>query len=143
MKKSIVTLLLLVSLSCSSQTQNTPLEKEVKTALNAYIHAGDVNDVSALKPLLNDHFRVALFDSKKKITSILDKKTYSTFIEEKKFGGYPRTSSYHSILFIDKNMATVQVTLTSPGKPTLKNFYTLVKEHGKWNVLQDFVTLIK
>jgi hypothetical protein len=143
MKKSILLLFLSITLSSTSQSQTNLLEKEVKSALEAYLHAGDINDAEALKPLLNEYFRVALFDSEKDKTSILEKETYLKFIKEKKFGGYPRTIEYGSILFTEKNMATVQVTLTSPGKPTLKNFYTFAKENNKWNVVQDFVILIK
>ena len=96
-----------------------------------------------LSRFLNDNFRVAVFDLEKEATSILDKETSTSFIKDKKFGGYTRTTDYHSIAFIGQNMATVQITLTSEGKPTLKNFYTLVKDKSGWTVLQDFVTLVK
>jgi len=143
MKHSIFILGLVALLSMSFMQSPKIMEKEVKTALSGYINAGDNNDADALQAYLHDNFRVAFFDASKQATSILDKETYSTFIREKKFGGYPRTPKYHSVQFIEDNMATVQVTLTSPGKPTLKNFYSLVKENNEWRVIQDFVVLLK
>lgn len=143
MKKTILTLTVITLLTFHLQAQNATLVKEVKTTLKGYLQAGDQNNVEALKPYLNTNFRVIVYDDKKKATSILDKKKYSAFIKTKKFGGYPRTAEYHEVLFINENMATVQVTLTSPGKPTLKNFYSLVKERNMWTIIQDFVTLVK
>ncbi len=143
MKKTILILFVFTALSCSLQSQNKTLEKEVKAALQSYIHAGDINDANALQPLLSDNFRVVLFDAAKQGTSVLDKNLYTSFIRDKKFGGYTRTSEYHAVNFVGENMATVQITLISPGKPTLKNFYSLVREKGTWKVLQDFVTLVK
>ncbi|KZS39515.1 hypothetical protein AWE51_25700 [Aquimarina aggregata] len=142
MKTKILTLLTIVVLfSCKSKAQNGNTD-DIKSTLTSYIHAGDINDVAKLKPYLHDDFRVVLYDTKKDATSILDKKTYVSFIKTKKFGGYERTANYEDIQLIGNNMASIKMTLTSPGKPTLKNFYSLVKIKGKWLVFQDFVTLI-
>ena len=37
-------------LSCTAQTPNETMEKEVKITLNGYLEAGDKNDVNALEP---------------------------------------------------------------------------------------------
>ncbi len=141
--KILVTILTVFSLvACKSNAQNTD-SNVVKSALASYIDAGDTNDVKKLEPCLHTDFRVALYDGSKDATSILDRSTYITFIQTKKFGGYKRTANYEDIEFIGENMATVKVTLTSPGKPTLKNFYSLVKINNKWLVIQDYVTLVK
>lgn len=142
MKTKILALLTIVTLfSCQSRAQNHNID-DIKSTLTSYIHAGDINDVAKLKPYLHDDFRVVLYDNKKDATSILDKKTYLSFIETKKFGGYKRSANYEDVELIGDNMASIKMTLTSPGKPTLKNFYSLVKIKGKWLVFQDFVTLI-
>ncbi len=139
--KILAFLTTIIFFSCQSNAQNGNT-KDVKSMLASYINAGDTNNVTKLKPHLHNDFRVTLYDGKKDGTSILDKKTYISFIETKKFGGYKRTANYEDIQFIGNNMASVKVTLTSPGKPTLKNFYSLVKIKGNWLVLQDYVTLI-
>ncbi len=142
MKTKIFTFLALFSLlSCQSNAQNNDTS-DVKSTLELYIQAGDINDVKKLKPHLHNDFRVVLYDKKKDKTSILDKSTYISFIETKKFGGYIRTASFEDIQFIGKHMATIKATLTSPRKPTLKNFYSLVKIKNEWLVIQDYVILI-
>ncbi len=141
MKTQFLALLTIVLFSCKSNSQNANVD-DVKSALTEYLVAGDTNDVKKLKPYLHHNFRVTLYDGKKDAASILDKATYISFIDTKKFGGYTRTASYEDIQFIGDHMASVKVTLTSPGKPTLKNFYSLIKTKGKWQIIQDYVTLI-
>ena len=143
MKKTILILAITLLSNAIINAQNSSQNNAIKTALLEYIEAGDKNNANSLEKLLHINFRVALFDSNKQATSILDRKTYITFIDTKKFGGYKRTPVFHNITNIGANMSTVNVTLTSPGKPTLKNFYSLVKEKDTWKVLQDYVTLIK
>ncbi len=142
MKHSILILILTAFVSYNSMAQNSIMEEEVKSALSGYLSAGDTNDSNTLLQYLHDAFRVVLYDGSKDTASVLDRATYVTFIKEKKFGGYIRTVSYQSVHFIGEHMATIQVILTSPDKPTLKNFYSLVKVGGTWLVIQDFVTLI-
>lgn len=142
MKHSILILILTAFISCNSMAQKSTMEKEVTSTITNYLKAGDVNDSETLTQYLHDTFRVTVYDAGKDAISVLDRATYITFIKDKKFGGYPRTVAYQSIDFIGAHMATVQVTLTSPGKPTLKNFFSLAKTGGMWLVIQDFVTLI-
>lgn len=142
MKTKILIFLTIFTLaSTQSEAQSTAIN-DVKSTLESYIHAGDINDIKKLKPHLHGEFRVVLYDGKKDATSILDKSTYVSFIKTKKFGGYKRSINYEDLQLIGEHMASVKVTLTSPGKPTLKNFYSLVKTKGKWLVIQDFVVLI-
>jgi hypothetical protein len=142
MKTRILAFLTVITLfSCKSNAQDNNTI-DVKLTLESYLNAGDINDVEKLKPYLHDDFRVVLYDTKNDATSILDKTTYISFIQTKKFGGYERSATYEDIQFIGDYMASIKMTLTSPGKPTLKNFYTLVKVKGKWLVVQDYVTLI-
>jgi len=143
MKQCILILLAVVLNSFDGISQNMNLEKDVKAVLNDFIKAGDKNNVKPLEKCLNSDFRTALYDSEKDGITILERATYISFIRDKKFGGYPRTVEFHDIQFINENMASVQATLTSPGKPTLKNFYSLVQEKGEWKILQDFVVLVK
>ncbi|WP_299765898.1 nuclear transport factor 2 family protein [uncultured Dokdonia sp.] len=143
MKTKILFLLTIMMLTaCKSNAQNNAT-KDVKSTLASYIHAGDINDAEKLKRYLHDDFRVVLYDTKKNATSILDKSTYVSFIKTKKFGGYKRNINYEAIEFIEEHMVTIKVTLTSPDKPTLKNFYSLVKLKNEWLVIQDYVTLVK
>ncbi|NKI31827.1 nuclear transport factor 2 family protein [Croceivirga thetidis] len=141
MKYPIIVLTVFL-VSCTTKAQN-PMENEIKTALGHYLEAGDTNNAEQLRDYLHTDFRVLLFDATKDQTSILNRETYVKFIDQKKFGGYPRTVEIHAIDTIGENMATVKVTLTSPGKPTLKNFYSLVKTANKWAVAQDFVVMQK
>ncbi len=142
MKSFLLAFSLFALLACSSNAQDGSIKKELKSTLESYLKAGDNNDVTELNKYIHDHFRVALYDGKEDIAKVLDKTTYTTLIGNKTFGGYPRTVKYGAIDVIGKNMASIQVTLTSEGKPTLKNFYSLVKTSGKWTVIQDFVVLI-
>ncbi len=134
----LITLISLLAFTLNAQTDKHQME----TALTNYIKAGDENNASSLQTYLHPTFRVSLYDKAKDKISTLDRDTYINFIDTKKFGGYPRTINIQSIQHIGNHMATIQVTLTSPNKPTLKNFYSLVKEQGKWLVLQDYVILI-
>ncbi len=143
MKKSIFILIVLTLICFNAFSQNSTEVKALKAALSNYIEAGDKNNIKILEPVLHEQFRVSLYDSKKDKVSILDRKTYISFIDTKKFGGYPRTPEFHDTIFIGENMCTLKVILKSPGKPTLKNFYSMVKLNGKWLVLQDYVTLVK
>lgn len=140
--KKYACFVLLFSLASYSARGQQPLQKEIKDTLKAYWHAGDTNDAEALETYLHPDFRILLFDGAKDQTKVLDRATYTTFIRDKKFGGYPRTAEYLAVNTIGEHMACVQVTLTSPGKPTLKNFYSLVKTQGKWSVAQDFVVMV-
>lgn len=143
MKKSFLILAIALLSITTINAQNNSQNSAIKTTLLEYIEAGDQNNAHSLEKLLHTNFRVALFDANKQATSILDRKTYISFINTKKFGGYKRTPMFHNITSIGTNMSTVNVTLTSPGKPTLKNFYSLVKEKDTWKVLQDYAILIK
>lgn len=139
--KLLIHFIIFTLISCHSNSQNQDVNG-VKSTLKSYINAGDINSEEELKPHLHNDFRVVLYDSEKDETSILDKSTYVSFIKTKKFGGYKREASFEEILFVENNMATVKVTLTSPGKPTLKNFYSMVKIRGSWLVIQDYVVLV-
>lgn len=140
--KQLLLILLTGCLSIVGLIAQNNGEKSVKKALERYIDAGDKNDAGKLDKCLHTDFRVALYDGKEDKIKILDRATYLSFIKDKKFGGYERTSNYQSVEFIGEHMANVSIVLTSPGKPTLKNFYALVKEQRNWTVLQDYVTLI-
>lgn len=140
--KKVLFLAVFALISYSVNGQNKSMEKAIKKTLEAYLDAGDQNDVAALDEHMHQLFRVALYDGKEGIMKVLDRQTYRNFVENKTFGGYPRTADYQAIQMIGENMASVQVILTSPGKPTLKNFYSLAKEADQWWVVQDFVTLI-
>lgn len=142
MKNFLLAFSLFALLSCTTNAQTGDKEQELKSTLEAYLKAGDQNNVDELEKYLHPHFRVALYDGKENIAKVLDRTTYSTLIGNKTFGGYPRTVKYGAIDTIGEHMASIQVTLTSSGKPTLKNFYSLVKTGGKWTVIQDFVVLI-
>lgn len=158
MKAITLSMFLVVLLACQSSGQqevaqvvqvknhtNQPSEnmkKAVTTALESYLTAGDQNDVATLEAFMHPDFRVTLFDGSEGIVKIVDRATYASLIGNKTFGGYPRTPEYHAVQTIGGHMATVQVTLTSPGKPSLKNFYSMVKQDGKWQVVQDFVTMV-
>ena len=143
MKKLLFFIPLTLLLGCSSLAQNSKqMKKEVKSTLAAYLNAGDKNNVQELDKYMHDNFRVTLYDGKEDLVKVVDKSTYRMLVENKTFGGYPRKIKYHHVQFIGENMASINVTLTSPGKPTLKNFYSLGKSKGKWYVVQDFVTLI-
>ena len=143
MKKLILLLPLVLCLVCSSLAQkNTNMNQQIQSILTAYLDAGDKNNVEELDKYMHANFRVTVYDGKEDVVKVVDRATYRMLIENKTFGGYARTIDYHGVQFIGDHMATVQVTLTSEGKPTLKNFFSLAKSSGKWAVVQDFVTLI-
>ena len=133
--------LLLVACAAPSKTTAT-MPDDLQVALTGYLQAGDANDATTLDRYMHDDFRVALYDAKADAVKVLDRATYRMMIDTKKFGGYPRTAEVQSVNRIGENMATLQTVLTSPGKPSLKNFYSLAKVGGEWKMIQDFVVLI-
>ena len=142
MKQLMIITTSLTLWSCTGQAQQTNPEQAIQQSLAAYVEAGDQNDAATLSQYMHQDFRVALYDAQEDNVRILDRSTYSNMIETKKLGGYQRSRNMQATSIIGDNMANVQVELTSPGKPTLKNFYSLVKTEGRWLVLQDFVVLI-
>ena len=132
--------LLLIACAAPAKTTVT-MPDDLRAALDGYLQAGDTNNAVALDRYLHDNFRVALYDAKADAVKMLDRATYRTMIDTEKFGGYPRTAEVQHVNRIGENMATLQTVLTSPGKPTLKNFYSLARLGGEWKMIQDFVVV--
>ncbi|WP_290792135.1 nuclear transport factor 2 family protein [Flavihumibacter sp. UBA7668] len=87
--------------------------EQVKTAVEAFVKAGDNRNTAVLEDILHSDFQNiqdGFFD--KTGIFVFSKKDYIDLIRTEKFGGSPRSIEYHSVKQAG-NLAIVQVTLES------------------------------
>lgn len=117
-------------------------EKAVKKTVEAFIKAGDQNDVEALDKLLDANYRVVmnrLFGSKE--VSVVPRSVYMEKIKSKEWGGDERKIEIQRVT-LNGNSANVHVSLTGK-KMTFISLLTLVKDgDGNWQLVSD-VPMIK
>ncbi len=128
-----LTLIMMTSITATAQTDKVLVEQVV----NQFAKAGDQRDVTQLKNLLHDDFRIAmnrLFGSEK--VEFLMKPAYIKLMEEGKLGGDNRSVKILSV-DVTENNAAVKVSLK--GKTlTFQSYYHLVKNvAGQWQIIND------
>lgn len=135
------------SFACNTSNTNTSNmielkkgDEDPKSTLMAYLKAGDESDVTALNKLTHQNYRVIFNDLSKKEVSEIDKATYLDLIQKKIFGGKPRAVEIKAIDIMGDNIASIKVTTSSDGG-TFNSYFSLLKENGKWYILQDLIYL--
>lgn len=141
MKNQLATLILIMmtSVTATAQTDKVLVEQVV----NQFAKAGDQRDVTQLKNLLHDDFRIAmnrLFGGEK--VEFLTKPAYIKLMEEGNLGGDNRLVKILSV-DVTENNAAVKVSLKGKAL-TFQSYYHLVKNvAGQWQLINDLPFAIK
>ncbi|MFK7926157.1 MAG: nuclear transport factor 2 family protein, partial [Bacteroidia bacterium] len=143
MKFTAITALLslLMGLGLMSFVQSeTSTEKAIRKVIETFVKGGDQQDVSMLEGVLHESYRVVWNDPANGKVSVLDRATYLSFVEQKKFGGDTRELKIESISL--QNEANASVKLFLDGKAAdFKGLVSLVKADGKWQLVQDLTLM--
>jgi hypothetical protein len=135
MKNQFLTLILISMTSVLAVAQSDKVL--IEQTVNQFAKAGDQRDVTQLKTLLHDDFRIAmnrLFGSEK--VDLLTKPTYIKMMEDGKLGGDNRIVKIQSV-DITENNAAVKVSLKGKAL-TFQSYYHLVKNvAGQWQIIND------
>ncbi|NGM66876.1 nuclear transport factor 2 family protein [Sphingobacterium sp. SGR-19] len=114
--------------------------QQVKTAIAAFVKAGDNRDTAVLEQILHSDFQNiqdGFFDEEG--IFVFSKADYIELIRREKFGGSPRSIDFHSIQQTG-NIAAVQVKLESQ----YLIFYSLivcVHDNGHWKIINNTPTI--
>ncbi|PRD57146.1 nuclear transport factor 2 family protein [Sphingobacterium gobiense] len=114
--------------------------EQIKKAIEAFVQAGDNRDIAVLENILHSDFQNiqdGFFDEKG--IFVFSKSDYIELIRTKKFGGSPRSITYHSIEQTG-NIATVQVKLESPYL-IFQSLIVCVQDHGDWKIINNLPTI--
>ncbi len=112
----------------------------VKTAIEAFVKAGDNRDITVLENILHAGFQNiqdGFFDENG--IFVLSKSDYIELIRTKKFGGSPRSIAYNSIEQTG-NIATVQVKLESQYL-IFHSLIVCVQENEHWKIINNIPTI--
>ena len=133
----LFTLLALLNMH-SARAGNSKELKAAETTLIHYLKAGDNSNIADLEKLMHTNYRVIFKDSKKDEVSEISRDSYLEFIEKKIFGGKERSIKSINGKTQGNTIASFEIiTVSEAGVMT--SFYSLVKEKGKWYVVQDLV----
>jgi Putative lumazine-binding len=135
MKNQLAALAIMVIMSVPALAQTD--KASIEQVVNQFAKAGDQRDVTQLKTLLHDEFRLAmnrLFGSE--TVTLLTKEAYIKMMEDGKLGGDDRTVQILSV-DITQNNAAVKVALKGKAL-TFQSYYHLVKNGaGQWQLIND------
>jgi Putative lumazine-binding len=135
MKNQFLILITIIMTSVSTMAQSDKVV--IEQTVNQFAKAGDAPDVTQLKILLHDDFRIAmnrLFGSEK--VDFLTKPAYLKMMEDGKLGGDSRTVKILSV-DVTENNAAVKVSLKGKAL-TFQSYYHLVKNGtGQWQLIND------
>lgn len=143
MKFTAITALmsLVMGLGLMSFVQSeTSTEKAIRKVIETFVKGGDQQDVSMLESVLHESYRVVWNDPANDKVSVLDRATYLSFIEQKKFGGDKRELKIESISIQDESNASVKLFLDGKAAD-FKGLLSLVKADGKWQLVQDLTLM--
>lgn len=115
-------------------------EKAVQAAIEAYVRAGDEQDVDALQAVLHDQYRLLMHDGQKPDIFIVDKAGYLDKIATKTWGGDTRKILVEAIMLTGEGNATAKVSLTGQ-QADFFTYYSLVNTGGEWKIIQDLATV--
>ncbi len=136
MKKGIMIALAVAftSFEGSAQLANHDLVQVV----TQFVKAGDAQDVSSLKEVIHDSYRIIWNDLNEKVVKVVDRATYLQLIGAKKFGGDTREIHIEGIALRGETNAVVRVRLEGE-KADFWSFLSMVKTGGKWLIVEDLV----
>ncbi len=113
----------------------------IAKVIHQFTQGADQNDVKTQGAVLHQDFRVVWNDTNEDLIKVLDRTTYLSLIESKKFGGGKRQVEIISLDFFEASTAKAKVKLSEEGKPTFYSYYSLVKTGGKWMIVEDLVVM--
>lgn len=114
--------------------------EQAKTAIEAFVKAGDNRDVNVLEDILHAGFQNiqdGFFD--KNGVFVFSKSDYIELIRTKKFGGSPRSIDYNSIEQTG-NIVTAQVKLESQYL-IFHSLIVCVQDNGQWKIINNIPTI--
>lgn len=114
--------------------------EQVKTAIEAFVKAGDDRDTAVLENILHSGFQNiqdGFFDEDG--IFVFTKADYIELIRTEKFGGNPRSIHYRSIKQIG-NIAAVQVKLESQYL-IFHSLIVCVHDNGHWKIINNTPTI--
>ncbi len=142
---SLMTIIVLGSISCKSQTLNNSIkmENEIKTVIETFVKAGEERNISAYKDILHTDFRViANRYPTPDNTSILSAKQYTDLLSKKVIGG-----TKYNVIFkhidIAEHSATVKAELKAENGGQLVTFLLVQNPENKWLIISDMATQTK
>ncbi|MFC3199475.1 nuclear transport factor 2 family protein [Parapedobacter deserti] len=114
--------------------------EQIKTAIEAFVKAGDNRDTAILENILHARFQNiqdGYFDENG--IFVFSKSDYIELIRTKKFGGSPRSIAYNSIEQTG-NIATVQVKLESQNL-IFHSLIVCVHDNRNWKIINNIPTI--
>ena len=115
--------------------------KAITLAIQQFTQGADQNNIQMQQTVMEDNFRVVWNDTNEGVVKVLDRATYLSLIDSKKFGGGNRQLEIIAIDLFETTNATAKVRLSEEGKPTFYSFYALVKSKGQWLITSDLVMM--
>ncbi|PRD48467.1 nuclear transport factor 2 family protein [Sphingobacterium haloxyli] len=114
--------------------------EQVETAIEAFVKAGDKQDIVVLEDILHPDFQNIQdgFFGENGIF-VISKLDYIELIRTKKFGGSSRSITYHSIEQTG-NMANARVKLESQYL-IFHSLIVCVQDHGHWKIINNLPTI--
>lgn len=109
---------------------------QIKAAIEAFVKAGDTNDVKVLENILHADFQNiqdGFFDERG--VFVFSKSDYIELIRTKKFGGNPRSIAFHSVKQ-SGNIAIAQVKLESEYLLFL-SLIVCAQDNGQWKIINN------
>ena len=144
MKSVLLFTLLGIISSFTSSVKGLESEKDnIQETIKTFSKAGDERNLAMLDELLDDNYRIVmnqLFGSKE--IALMDKATYLSMIEARKFGGDDREVEFKDIL-ISGNNAIVSVNLWGNIMNVASIFNLVKNEKGQWKLISDTPTILK
>ncbi|WP_437397933.1 nuclear transport factor 2 family protein [Flagellimonas lutimaris] len=106
-------------------------------AVTKFIKGGDESDIKALKHILHDQFRNVQYGFfGKKGVFVISKSEYIDLIEQKTFGGVPRSMDILQIEVLG-NIAMTKVKMESTELKFI-SYISLILDDGEWKVIENF-----
>lgn len=130
------TLICLALFGAGEAEAGPKIEPALSEVVRDFAKGGDNRDLGALERVLHADFRVVLSMPKKPVSS-MNRAQYLGLIKAGKIGGKPRSVK---ILWTQTKGDLGFVSATLAGGPaTFDTVYTLVRENGRWRIIQDAV----
>lgn len=131
-------LILCIGFACTSafgQTKNA--NSEIEKTILSYATSGDNQNVSGLKAVLHDQYRLVWYGGKD-APFIADKPTFLMQFETKEWGGDSRKVRVESIELFDGINATAKVTMDG-NVAEMRSLLSLIKVDDSWQIIGELV----
>ena len=117
--------------------QSKSEEKNIADAVRIFTSAGDQQDVSRLKNILHESYRL-VWNSGKDAPFIAGKAVFLGKFEQREWGGDQRDVTIESIQVFDDINAVAKV-ISDGKKAQMRSLFSLVKVDGEWKIIGELV----